>query len=91
MDPGRSAESVLLVGGNCGNFGRNFQVSGGPTSLSSDEYDTAFFDKGPKVLHYLRESFLLKNIEFDHADIYADLEAIRRRSGASSTSCRAPA
>src|SRR5206468_10686780 len=42
-----------------------------------DEYDTAFFDKGPKFLHYLPRIVLLKNIEFDHADIYADLEALK--------------
>src|SRR5207247_6978489 len=40
-------------------------------------YDTAFFDKGPKFLHYLPRIVLLKNIEFDHADIYNDLDAIK--------------
>jgi UDP-N-acetylmuramate: L-alanyl-gamma-D-glutamyl-meso-diaminopimelate ligase len=45
--------------------------------IEGDEYDTAFFDKGPKFLHYLPRIVLLKNIEFDHADIYADLEAIK--------------
>jgi UDP-N-acetylmuramate: L-alanyl-gamma-D-glutamyl-meso-diaminopimelate ligase len=68
----------FLVGGIAENFGRNFQVSNGPDFvIEGDEYDTAFFDKGPKFLHYLPRIVLLKNIEFDHADIYADLEAIK--------------
>jgi UDP-N-acetylmuramate: L-alanyl-gamma-D-glutamyl-meso-diaminopimelate ligase len=45
--------------------------------IEGDEYDTAFFDKGPKFLHYLPRIVVLKNIEFDHADIYADLEALK--------------
>src|SRR5882672_8783754 len=68
----------FLVGGIAENFGRNFQVSGGPDFvIEGDEYDTAFFDKGPKFLHYLPRIVLLKNIEFDHADIYAVLMASR--------------
>jgi UDP-N-acetylmuramate: L-alanyl-gamma-D-glutamyl-meso-diaminopimelate ligase len=68
----------FLVGGIAENFGRSFQVSDGPDFvIEGDEYDTAFFDKGPKFLHYLPRLVLLKNIEFDHADIYADLEAIK--------------
>ena len=68
----------FLVGGIAENFGRSFQVSDGPDFIiEGDEYDTAFFDKGPKFLHYLPRIVLLKNIEFDHADIYADLDAIR--------------
>src|SRR5437867_13249435 len=66
----------FLVGGIAENFGRSFQVSNGPDFLiEGDEYDTAFFDKGPKFLHYLPKVLLLNNIEFDHADIYSDLEA----------------
>src|SRR6185503_6896275 len=45
--------------------------------IEGDEYDTAFFDKGPKFLHYLPRILVLKNIEFDHADIYNDLEALK--------------
>jgi UDP-N-acetylmuramate: L-alanyl-gamma-D-glutamyl-meso-diaminopimelate ligase len=45
--------------------------------IEGDEYDTAYFDKGPKFLHYLPEVVVLNNIEFDHADIYSDLSAIR--------------
>src|SRR5256712_5211388 len=68
----------FLVGGIAENFGRSFQVADGPDFvIEGDEYDTAFFDKGPKFLHYLPRIVLLKNIEFDHADIYADLEAIK--------------
>src|SRR5437762_777223 len=68
----------FLVGGIAENFGRSFQVSYGPDFvIEGDEYDTAFFDKGPKFLHYLPRIVLLKNIEFDHADIYSDLEALK--------------
>jgi UDP-N-acetylmuramate: L-alanyl-gamma-D-glutamyl-meso-diaminopimelate ligase len=68
----------FLVGGIAENFGTSFQVADGPDFvIEGDEYDTAFFDKGPKFLHYLPRIVLLKNIEFDHADIYADLEAIK--------------
>ena len=44
--------------------------------LEGDEYDTAFFDKGPKFLHYFPDSLILTSVEFDHADIYKDLEAV---------------
>src|SRR5262245_33756928 len=68
----------FLVGGIAENFGRSYQVSDGPDFvIEGDEYDTAFFDKGPKFLHYLPRILVLKNIEFDHADIYADLEALK--------------
>src|SRR5438874_12234164 len=68
----------FLVGGIAENFGRSFQVSDGPDFvIDGDEYDTAFFVKGPKFLHYLPRIVLLKNIEFDHADIYSDLEALK--------------
>src|SRR5438874_5412267 len=68
----------FLVGGIAVNFGGSFQVSDGPDFvIEGDEYDTAFFDKGPKFLHYLPRMVLLKNIEFDHADIYSDLEAVK--------------
>jgi UDP-N-acetylmuramate: L-alanyl-gamma-D-glutamyl-meso-diaminopimelate ligase len=49
---------------------RSFVVEG-------DEYDTAFFDKGPKFLHYFPDALILTHVEFDHADIYADLEAVK--------------
>jgi UDP-N-acetylmuramate: L-alanyl-gamma-D-glutamyl-meso-diaminopimelate ligase len=68
----------FLVGGIAENFGKSFQIADGADFvIEGDEYDTAFFDKGPKFLHYLPRIVLLKNIEFDHADIYADLEALK--------------
>ena len=68
----------FLVGGIAENFGSSFQLRDGPDFvIEGDEYDTAFFDKGPKFLHYLPRIVLLKNVEFDHADIYTDLEAIK--------------
>src|SRR5688572_5036090 len=68
----------FLVGGIAENFGRSFQVDEGQEFIiEGDEYDTAFFDKGPKFLHYLPRIVVLKNIEFDHADIYSDLEALK--------------
>ena len=44
--------------------------------LEGDEYDTAFFDKGPKFLHYFPDAVILTSVEFDHADIYEDLDAV---------------
>lgn len=68
----------FMVGGIAENFGSSFRVGSGPDFvIEGDEYDTAFFDKAPKFLHYLPSIALVKNIEFDHADIYADLEAIQ--------------
>ena len=66
------------VGGIPLNFNQNFKLGGGPEFvIEGDEYNTAFFDKGPKFLHYLPRVLLLNNIEFDHADIYSDLEAVK--------------
>ncbi len=71
-------EPSFLVGGIAENFGRSFQIADGPDFvIEGDEYDTAFFDKGPKFLHYLPRIVMLKNIEFDHADIYSDLESLK--------------
>src|SRR5688572_17376136 len=68
----------FLVGGIAENFGRSFQIAEGEDFvIEGDEYDTAFFDKGPKFLHYLPQIVVLKNIEFDHADIYPDLESLK--------------
>jgi UDP-N-acetylmuramate: L-alanyl-gamma-D-glutamyl-meso-diaminopimelate ligase len=67
----------FLVGGVAENFGRSFNLGGGEEFiLEGDEYDSAFFDKGPKFLHYQPELLVITSIEFDHADIYADLAAI---------------
>lgn len=71
LDPG------FMIGGITGGFGTNNRVSDGPVFVvEGDEYDTAYFDRGPKFLHYLPTSAAITNIEFDHADIYADIEAI---------------
>jgi len=68
----------FLVGGIPDNFGRSFKRGeGSPFVLEGDEYDTAYFDKGPKFLHYNPKSVLLTGIEFDHADIFADLQAVK--------------
>src|SRR5919206_285588 len=68
----------FLVGGVVQNFGASFRVTESPYFLiEGDEYDTAYFDKGPKFMHYLPETAVVGNIEFDHADIYKDLDAIK--------------
>jgi UDP-N-acetylmuramate: L-alanyl-gamma-D-glutamyl-meso-diaminopimelate ligase len=68
----------FLVGGIAENFGGSFQIGKGHEFvIEGDEYDTAFFDKGPKFLHYLPQILLLKNIEYDHADIYPDIESLK--------------
>lgn len=71
-------ETGLLVGGQGGNFKGPFHIGseGSPFVIEGDEYDTAFFDKGPKFLHYRPEVALLNNVEFDHADIYDSIEEI---------------
>src|ERR1700726_3598445 len=69
----------FLIGGVAENFGTSFMVRPTrPFLLEGDEYDTAFFDKGPKFLHYFPDALILTHVEFDHADIYADLEAVNR-------------
>ena len=60
------------------NFGSSFQLRPTRTFIvEGDEYDTAFFDKGPKFLHYFPDALILTHVEFDHADIYSDLEAVK--------------
>ena len=67
----------FLIGGIAENFGRSFQLGKGKYFiLEGDEYDTAFFDKGPKFLHYFPDAVILTSVEFDHADIYKDLDAV---------------
>jgi UDP-N-acetylmuramate: L-alanyl-gamma-D-glutamyl-meso-diaminopimelate ligase len=71
-------EPSFLIGGVAENFGSSFQLRKTPTFiLEGDEYDTAFFDKGPKFLHYFPDALILTHVEFDHADIYADLDAVK--------------
>ncbi len=69
----------FLIGGVAENFGTSFHVQEGtrPFILEGDEYDTAFFDKGPKFLHYFPDAAILTHVEFDHADIYTDLNAVK--------------
>ena len=67
----------FLIGGIAENFGSSFQLGQGKHFiLEGDEYDTAFFDKGPKFLHYFPDAIILTSVEFDHADIYKDLDAV---------------
>ena len=67
----------FLIGGIAENFGSSFQLGAGKHFIiEGDEYDTAFFDKGPKFLHYFPDAVILTSVEFDHADIYKDLEAV---------------
>jgi UDP-N-acetylmuramate: L-alanyl-gamma-D-glutamyl-meso-diaminopimelate ligase len=73
----------FLIGGVAENFGTSFMVRPEiagvrqPFLLEGDEYDTAFFDKGPKFLHYFPDAAILTHVEFDHADIYVDLAAVK--------------
>jgi len=72
LDPG------FFVGGVPLNFGSGWKVGAGDhVVIEGDEYDTAFFDKGPKFLHYRPRNVILTSIEFDHADIYRDLDHVR--------------
>lgn len=67
----------FLIGGIAENFGSSFGLGAGKHFiLEGDEYDTAFFDKGPKFLHYFPDGVILTSVEFDHADIYKDLDAV---------------
>jgi UDP-N-acetylmuramate: L-alanyl-gamma-D-glutamyl-meso-diaminopimelate ligase len=68
----------FLVGGVLRNFDRSFDLgSGGEFVIEGDEYETAFFDKGPKFLHYRPRTAILTSVEFDHAEMYRDLEAVK--------------
>ena len=68
----------FLIGGVPENFGGGARLGSGPHFvLEGDEYDTAFFDKRSKFLHYRSRTLVLNNLEYDHADIFPDLEAIK--------------
>jgi UDP-N-acetylmuramate: L-alanyl-gamma-D-glutamyl-meso-diaminopimelate ligase len=68
----------FLIGGISQNFETSFRVTNSDYFvIEGDEYDTAYFDKGPKFMHYLPEIAIVNNIEFDHADIYPDLAAVK--------------
>jgi len=70
----------FLVGGMPGNFGVSARLGAGNLFvIEADEYDTAFFDKRAKFVHYRPRTAVLNNLEYDHADIYPDVAAIRRQ------------
>jgi UDP-N-acetylmuramate: L-alanyl-gamma-D-glutamyl-meso-diaminopimelate ligase len=72
------ANPSFLIGGVAENFNSSFRVTSSPYFvIEGDEYDTAYFDKGPKFMHYLPDTVILNNVEFDHADIYRDLDAVK--------------
>ncbi|HET9031714.1 MAG TPA: UDP-N-acetylmuramate:L-alanyl-gamma-D-glutamyl-meso-diaminopimelate ligase [Dokdonella sp.] len=73
-------EPGFLIGGVPGNFALSAQLGkGAPFVIEADEYDTAFFDKRSKFVHYRPSIAILNNLEFDHADIFPDLAAIQRQ------------
>jgi len=68
----------FLIGGVAENFGTSFRLTDSKYFvIEADEYDTAYFDKGPKMWHYLPDTAIVNNIELDHADIYRDEEAYK--------------
>jgi UDP-N-acetylmuramate: L-alanyl-gamma-D-glutamyl-meso-diaminopimelate ligase len=70
----------FLIGGVPGNFDVSARLGSAPFFvIEADEYDTAFFDKRAKFVHYQPRTLVLNNLEFDHADIYPDLESIKRQ------------
>lgn len=73
-------EPGFLIGGVAPNFGTSARLGqGNYFVIEADEYDSAFFDKRPKLMHYRPKITILNNLEFDHADIYANLEAIKQQ------------
>ena len=75
-------DPTVFIGGIAGNFGNggsSYRIGGthAPFVIEGDEYDSAFFDKTAKFLKYLPDIAVVNNIEFDHADIYEDLDAVR--------------
>ncbi len=69
----------FLVGGVLRNFNRSYGLGRGEEFvIEGDEYETSFFDKGPKFLHYRPRTAILTSVEFDHAEMYADLEAVKK-------------
>ncbi len=69
----------FMIGGILQNFGSNYRVgNGAQIVIEGDEYDTAFFDKGPKFMHYTPHVATLTSVEFDHADIFRDLDHVKQ-------------
>jgi len=72
----------FVIGGIPENLGQGARFTGGEiTVLEGDEYDSAFFDKRSKFIHYLPELVIVNNLEFDHADIFENLEAVKKTFG----------
>ena len=70
----------FLIGGVPANFDTSARLGAAPFFvIEADEYDTAFFDKRAKFVHYRPRTLVLNNLEFDHADIYPDIAAIQRQ------------
>ena len=75
---GAGKDPSFLVGGIAENFLSSFALRQGKHFiLEGDEYDTAFFDKGPKFLHYFPQAAIITSVEFDHADIFPNLDAVK--------------
>ena len=73
-------EPGFLIGGVPQNFGVSARLGGSPFFVvEADEYDSAFFDKRSKFVHYQPRTLVINNLEFDHADIFEDLKAIQRQ------------
>src|SRR5438477_464159 len=73
-------DPAFLIGGVARNFGMSARATASPFFvIEADEYDTAFFDKRSKFVWYRPRTAILNNLEFDHADIFADLAAIERQ------------
>ncbi|MDQ1330758.1 MAG: UDP-N-acetylmuramate: L-alanyl-gamma-D-glutamyl-meso-diaminopimelate ligase, partial [Thermodesulfobacteriota bacterium] len=72
----------FMIGGIVRNFDSNYRIGNGDYFVvEGDEYDTAFFDKGPKFLHFDSSVTVLTSVEFDHADIFRDLEHVKEAFG----------
>lgn len=78
MLAGGGGDPSFMIGGIVQAFNANFTIGAGDYFVvEGDEYDTAFFDKGPKFLHYQPQIAVLTSVEFDHADIYDDFAAVK--------------
>ena len=72
-------DPTFMIGGILNNFKSNYRLGNGEHMvIEGDEYDTAFFDKGPKFLHYDPSIAILTSVEFDHADIFKDLQHVKQ-------------
>jgi UDP-N-acetylmuramate: L-alanyl-gamma-D-glutamyl-meso-diaminopimelate ligase len=76
-------DPTFMIGGILKNFKSNYRLGNGKHMvIEGDEYDTAYFDKGPKFLHYDPSIAILTSVEFDHADIFKDLRHVKEAFGA---------